>query len=85
MKKYISNGRKLTLLRGSAEWFNEDCPDIYDSDGNLVFHSDITSVYILNKEIKKTLYLFIKRSHDLFAKKYNFSTKTPQWIEKIKP
>jgi hypothetical protein len=68
---YTTNGRTITLKRGIAEYFNEDCPDIYNEAGYRVFHSDINGIYF-DSSIQKQLYKFIKRSYELACKKYNW-------------
>ena len=80
---YISNGRKITLKRGIAEWFNEDCPDIYDNDNDRIFHTDISQTYISEEKYRNMLYKFIKSSYNLFCKKYHYNPKTLNWIEKL--
>ncbi len=79
---YTTNGRTITLKRGIAEWFNEDCPDIYDKDGNRVFHTDISQTYT-DEKIKPVLYKFIKSSHDLFCVKYKYEKTLPFWINEL--
>jgi len=69
---YYSNGRPLTLKRGSAEWFNEDCPPIETKDGDRIFSNFINGVYISDDALRPALYRFIKASHDLFCKKDNY-------------
>lgn len=80
---YTSNGRKFTMKRGIAEWFNEDCPDIYDDKGNRIFHTDISQTNV-QKGMEEPIYSFIKSSHDLFCRKYNYENTLPDWIKKIR-
>lgn len=81
--KYRTNGRVITLKRGIAEWFNEDCPVIEDMDGYRVFSNFINETYY-DESIKKKLYRFIKSSYHLACVKYKWDEHELKWLEKIK-
>lgn len=78
---YISNGRKLTLKRGSAEWFNEDCPPIEAESGNRIFSSFISETHV-DENLRLPIYRFIRASHKLFCKKYGYEMSTLSWLER---
>lgn len=69
---YDDGNKQTNMKRANAEWFNHDCPDTYDNDGNLVFtHPLFGSTYIA-PELHKTIYDFVKKSHEAFCKKYKY-------------
>ena len=70
----------MTLKRGMAEWFNEDCPPIEDADGNRIFSSFINGTYAEEK-YRFELYRFITASYSLACKKYGWEQKTLSWLE----
>lgn len=78
---YITNGRKITLKRGIAEWFNEDCPVIEYEDGERLFSNFIDGVYVADEKMKPILYKFIKRSYEMACKKYNWDMHELKWLE----
>jgi len=75
--------RKITLKRGIAEYFNEDCPPIEDENGNRIFSNFINGVFVDPDFDKKIVHRFVKSSYNLFCKKYNYPIKSLQWIEDI--
>ena len=83
MKYYYTNGRKITLKRGIAEWFNEDCLPIEGIDGNRVFSNFINGTYY-DESTKKKLYKFIKSSYHLACVKYKWNEHELKWLEEMK-
>lgn len=75
MKTYTDEtGRKLTLKRASAEWFNNDCPSIWrDSDGVKIWHGwsmhSGVEVDECDSDYEK-MQVFRVRSKRAFLKKY---------------
>ena len=83
MSKYYTNGRIITLKRGIAEWFNEDCPVIEDMNGNRVFSNFIDGTYY-DERLRKKLYRFIKSSYHLACVKYKWDEHKLKWLEEMK-
>lgn len=82
-KLYNANERYFTMKRGTAEYFNEDCPDIYDNKYNRIFHTDINNVYV-EEGYEKIVYKFILNSYKLYCKKYKEEFHELAWLKKIK-
>lgn len=77
MKFYFIDtlGRKheLTLKKGSAEWVNYDCPDIFTEDHRQVFHMGGMNGwynFIDDDNILKQFRKFIIASDKAFCRKY---------------
>lgn len=71
MTKFIYPEGELTLKKASYKWFNYDCPDIWTKDGAIIFKYNIGGLY-LDYDYKELLYIFVKKSHRAFCKKYGY-------------
>lgn len=79
---YFTNERKITLKRGIAEWFNEDCPVIEDENGYRVFSNFINGVFA-EEELRPQLYKFIKSSYRMACIKYKWEENQLEWLEEL--
>lgn len=79
--------RYITLNRGSAEWFNADCPDIKYADGSTLFSSNLNGVYVdvwdMTLEKYEKLEKFIRNSHLAACKKYDWEVTDLLLLKKL--